>query len=377
MKTVIFIRTYSIYNDSRDVKEIMSLYNAGYRMVVLGWDRDGKALARCKEIFPRDIKFKFFPIRLKTIGFRNIDKLLRWFSWEYNTIKNIMQTKEINPKEVIFHACDLDAALPVRYFFRKYKGCFSKFVYDIYDYYADTHSIPAFLKRHIKNLENSIINSADITIIYNEERKKQISGTSPHKLLIIHNSPDLRGRTLPNGKELYDFVYCGGLSDDRLLREIFMLYSEHSQLKVAIAGNGINNYLAHDLAEKFSNFIFKGPVTYTEVLNLESESKVLFAVYNPKIPNNRLSDPNKFYESLALGKPIIVCKGTGIDRLVEKYNLGLTISYDASEFYRALKLLLKNPVMRREMGKNGRKLYEEKYNWEIMEKILLKAYSEL
>lgn len=377
MKTVIFIRTYSIYNDSRDVKEIMSLYNAGYRMVVLGWDRDGKALARCKEIFPRDIKFKFFPIRLKTIGFRNIDKLLRWFSWEYNTIKNIMQTKEINPKEVIFHACDLDAGLPVRYFFRKYKGCFSKFVYDIYDYYADTHSIPAFLKRHIENLENSIINSADITIICNEERKKQISGTSPHKLLIIHNSPDLRGRTLPNGKELYDFVYCGGLSDDRLLREIFMLYSEHSQLKVAIAGNGINNYLAHDLAEKFSNFIFKGPVTYTEVLNLESESKVLFAVYNPKIPNNRLSDPNKFYESLALGKPIIVCKGTGIDRLVEKYNLGLTISYDASEFYRALKLLLKNPAMRREMGKNGRKLYEEKYNWEIMEKILLKAYSEL
>lgn len=368
MKTVIFIRTYSIYNDSRDVKEIMSLYNAGYRMVVLGWDRDGKALARCKEIFPRDIKFKFFPIRLKTIGFRNIDKLLRWFSWEYNTIKNIMQTKEINPKEVIFHACDLDAGLPVRYFFRKYKGCFSKFVYDIYDYYADTHSIPAFLKRHIENLENSIINSADITIICNEERKKQISGTSPHKLLIIHNSPDLRGITLPTNESLYDFVYCGGLSNDRLLKEIFQQYSEHSELKVVVAGKGINSFLAQSLSTCFSNFIFKGPVTYNEVLDLESKGKVLFAVYNPDVPNNRLSAPNKFYESLALGKPIIVCRGTGIDKLVEKYNLGLSIPYNANEFYKALNTLLKNPDLCREMGRNGRKLFKEKYNWERMEK---------
>ena len=116
MRTVIFIRTYSIYNDSRDVKEIFSLYNSGYRLIVLGWDRDGKALVRCREIFPKDIVFYFFPIRLDTIGLRNIDKLFLWFRWEYKTIKRITRD---NDTEVIFHACDLDAGLPVYFFIKK------------------------------------------------------------------------------------------------------------------------------------------------------------------------------------------------------------------------------------------------------------------
>lgn len=373
MKTVIFIRTYSIYNDSRDVKEILSLYNAGYHVIVLGWDRDNKAILRCRDIFPRDIEFEFFPANLDTIGFRNIDKLFAWFKWEYNTIKRITKGK----KGIIFHACDLDAGIPVYSFLRNHNEPSYKLVYDIYDYYADTHSIPSFLKKFIEKMENSIIDRADVTIICNDERKSQISNASPHKLLIIHNSPDLRDITLPDNDSIYDFVYCGGLSNDRLLREIFQQYSEHSELKVVIAGKGINSSLAQRLSTKFSNFIFKGPVTYNEVLDLESKGKVLFAVYDPDIPNNRLADPNKFYESLALGKPIIVCRGTGIDKLVEKYNLGLTIPYDANEFYKALDTLLKSPFLCREMGENGKKLFEGKYNWERMEKVLLNAYSEL
>lgn len=373
MKTVIFIRTYGIYNDSRDVKEILSLYNSGYHIIALGWDRDGQALSRCKQIFPQNIEFYFFPVKIDTIGFRNISKLFRWFKWEYTTIKKITKNKS----RIIFHACDLDAGIPVHYFIKKHKDHPYKMVYDIYDYYADTHNIPIFFKQYIKNIENSIVNRADITIVCNSERKSQISNTSPRKLLIIHNSPDLRGITLPKYKPVYDFVYCGGLPDDRLLREIFQQYPEHSQLKVAIAGRGVNSSLAQTLSKKFPNFIFKGPVTYNEVLELEARGKVLFAVYNPKIPNNRLADPNKFYESLALGKPIIVCKGTGIDKLVEKYNLGLSIPYDASEFYKALDNLLKDPVRCQEMGQNGKRLYEEKYNWGEMERLLLKAYADL
>lgn len=373
MKTVIFIRTYSIYNDSRDVKEILSLYKSGYHVIVLGWDRDNKAISRCRDIFPQDIEFKFFPVKLDTIGFRNIDKLFLWFKWEYCTIKKITKDKT----GVIFHACDLDAGLPVYYFLRNHNNASHKLVYDIYDYYADTHSVPNVFKTYIEKMENSIINRADITIICNDERKKQIANALPHKLLVIHNSPDLRGITLPTNESLYDFVYCGGLSNDRLLKEIFQQYSEHSELKVVVAGKGINSFLAQRLSTCFSNFIFKGPVTYNEVLDLESKGKVLFAVYNPDVPNNRLSAPNKFYESLALGKPIIVCRGTGIDKLVEKYNLGLSIPYNANEFYKALNTLLKNPGLCREMGRNGRKLFKEKYNWERMEKKLLEAYSEL
>lgn len=102
---------------------------------------------------------------------------------------------------------------------------------------------------------------------------------------------------------------------------------------------------------------------------------VLFIL--PRKKNRIVFIPYKFYESLALGKPMIVCRSTGIDKIVEAYNLGITIPYNADEFYRALYKLLKDPVRCKEMGQNGKKLYEEKYRWEIMEKKLLQAYSEL
>lgn len=102
---------------------------------------------------------------------------------------------------------------------------------------------------------------------------------------------------------------------------------------------------------------------------------VLFIL--PRKKNRIVFIPYKFYESLASRKPMIVCRGTGIDKIVEAYNLGITIPYNADEFYRALHKLLKDPVRCKEMGQNGKKLYEEKYRWEIMEKKLLQAYSEL
>ena len=37
----------------------------------------------------------------------------------------------------------------------------------------------------------------------------------------------------------------------------------------------------------------------------------------------------KLYEAMALGKPIIVCKNTGIDSFVKENNLGAVINYDA------------------------------------------------
>lgn len=58
-KTVVLIRTTSIYNDSRAMKEINTLSRHGYRVIVLGWDRDGKAITQCKKILTMILFFIF------------------------------------------------------------------------------------------------------------------------------------------------------------------------------------------------------------------------------------------------------------------------------------------------------------------------------
>ena len=116
---------------------------------------------------------------------------------------------------------------------------------------------------------------------------------------------------------------------------------------------------------------------YSKVLEIESEVKVLSAIYEPNTRNHRLCAPNKFYEALALGKPQIVCRGTGIDKIVEENDIGMVIDYDANQFYEALRKLVADDEKRAQMGARARKLYEEKYDWAIMKRVLLEAYDVL
>lgn len=113
------------------------------------------------------------------------------------------------------------------------------------------------------------------------------------------------------------------------------------------------------------------------MLQLQASSLCISAIYEPSIRNHQLCAPNKFYEALALRKPIIVCRGTGIDSIVEKNNIGIVIDYSAEEFYKAVRFLKANPCIVQQQGLNARKLYEEEYSWSLMKKRLIDAYMRL
>lgn len=366
---VLYIRTSNIYDDSRATKEIIALAEKGHRVHVLGWDRDGDAKQKTCEVFAKYssmITVDFFTCLLSGgIGIKNIDKLLKWLVW---TRKQLGKRSDIEA----IHACNLDAALGVWKYAKKHG---IKIVYDIYDYYIDSHSIPGILENAIERLEINIIDSADATIICTEERKEQISKSKPRRLTVIHNSPEVNSIVEVESK--YDYAYCGSLFGQRLLKEIFVEYSKHSDLKFAIAGYGEFADLAKQLDDENCLFDYFGPVSYDQVLKIENESKVISAIYEPIIRNHRLCAPNKFYEALALAKPVIVCRGTGIDKIIETNNAGMVIDYNANQFFEALRYLVSNPDVCKEMGKNARQLYEHEYRWEIMKKRLVELYNEI
>ena len=53
-------------------------------------------------------------------------------------------------------------------------------------------------------------------------------------------------------------------------------------------------------------------IDYESALELYAKCDLMFALYDPAIPNHRYSAPNKVYEAMLLGKPIIVAEGTGV-----------------------------------------------------------------
>ena len=367
MKTVAFIRTTDIYSDSRALKEIKALAEAGYRVIILGWNRGGAADDGCKRVFGEYgdlVQWRLYPcVCGYGLGMRkNIGKMLGWFRWVYSSLKTC-------PPLDVVHACDLDAGIPAYRFCKKNK---IKLVYDVFDYYVDAHDLPNVLRRWVENQEISIINFAEATLICTEERRVQIAKASPKEVAVLHNSPEVP--EIEETAEKIDYAYCGQFIGMRLISEMFDLYEKNSDLKLTFAGAGVYAERARSLSEQHDNFSYLGSIPYTEVLKLESQARVLAAIYAPSLRNHQLCAPNKFYEGLALAKPLIVCRGTGIDRIVEENNIGIVIDYSAESFYEALRTLCADEKLRHEMGVRARRLYEEKYNWQIMKERLLAIY---
>lgn len=367
MKKIAYIRSGSFYDDSRATKEVKALSEAGYAIHIIGWDRDGNALEKCKAIFNEKVTYSFYKKKIDGfIGYKGILKLLGFLLF----VKQ--QLKENASELFAVHACDLDGGVGA-YSICKKVGI--SLVYDIYDYYIDSHNISGLLGEIIEKQEIRLINLAKATIICTEERKAQISKARPRKIVVIYNSPEIK--SVSKKKQKYDYSYCGAFGGGRLLEEVIAEYSDNSDLVFTFAGSGKFDAIIKKNSEQFENFHYLGPISYDDVLKVESESAVISAIYNPNKRNHVLCAPNKFYEALALGKPVIVCKGTGIDKIVTENHLGYAIEYDAKEFFRTLRILLDDKNESKAMGERGRNLYETLYNWENMKKKLISIYEGL
>ena len=361
-KGIILLRSTSIKNDSRIQKEAKTFLETNEYVKVIGWDR--KQEFNKNEIFD-GIDINFF--RKKSIygsGIKNLFNILLF------QIYIFFKLYEYRKKYNKIFSCDLDTGITARIFSKLFK---KKFIYDIYDYYVDCHKIPSKLKNKIEKQEIKNINSADITIICTEERKKQITKAKPKKLIIVHNSPELpnfdncKEYKLKSKTEKLKICYVGILQEDRLLIEILDVIKNNKKYELHIGGFGKYEQKIANYSKEYSNIFFYGSMNYYDVLRLERECDILFATYNPKIENHKFSAPNKLYEAMALGKPIIVCKNTGIDKLVDKNKLGIVINYDSKEFLRAIKSLEKNTNY-----ESSKLLYNNKYSWNVMKEKLKK-----
>lgn len=362
-KTILYARASGIYNDSRASKEIAALQKQGFSLHVLAWDKDGKSATACKALFP-DASFRFYTAPVEGgLGIKGIGKLLGFWRFLRKEMKKIGAAALL-----AVHACDLDTGLALRGLCKKHKV---PFIYDIYDYYADSHSLPGVAMRYLEKQEVRCINQAHTTIICTEERREQLHLAKPQRVVVIYNSPEVS--QLPEVPATYDYAYCGYLGDGRMVKEILESYPANADLKFFFAGIGPYAQMAQSLSESHENFTFSGSLPYQKVLDVEAQSRVLSAIYEPSSRNHRLCAPNKFYESLALNKPVIVCKGTGIDRIVESEHIGRAIVYEVGAFYTALRDLLN----KQESSHAARKLYEKRYRWQDSAQQLCQIYKTL
>lgn len=370
-RKICILRSNPVRPDSRVEKEAWSLKKAGYDVHILAWDRDTDEEEANDYIRVAGLEIPITRLGYKATygeGFKNIKPYLKF---QFHMRKWLQK----NNFDVV-HACDFDTAFFTQGVVRKKKELF---VFDIFDFLFGEPS--GFMQRCVKKAQFQIINRANATIICTEERKAQIRGSHPRKLAVVHNTP----ATVQIGKcgkrteitERVKLVYVGILQDYRLLLEIAQAVSESEVLELHVGGFGKYEDYFTRMAQEYNNIKFYGRLTYEETLSLEEECDIMLAIYDPSIENHRFAAPNKFYESLMIGKPVMMVKNTGMAQIVEDKAIGVVIDYSKESFVNGVNLLVQQRENWSCIGEKMKSIYRDHYCWDEMEKRLLDIYSQI
>ncbi|MFN6992392.1 MAG: glycosyltransferase, partial [Fervidobacterium sp.] len=240
-----------------------------------------------------------------------------------------------------------------------------KVVYDIADWYAESRKVGR-LKKLIEKLERLACKRADAVIVAHEERVKQI-GFVPRRFTVIYNSPCVEASYESEiGGEIFNetnyFAYVGVLHKDRGIDKIVNAALKLG-VKVVLAGFGPLEDYCRQMSQRYDNIDFLGVVPYEKTLSIEKNALGILALYDPELPNNKLAAPNKLFESMLLGTPIITNRQTLVGKIVEQEKIGVVIDYNSQEeLVKAMELLIREAEVRISLGNRARKLYDLKYS---------------
>lgn len=370
IRSVLFLRSNPVAPDPRVAKEAQALAEAGYKVGIVAWDRTGK--------FPKveEMPYGFverLPIKASfRSGLANLLPLVRFnLALLWHLIKRRSAYDAI-------HACDFDTVLPALVVGKLWG---KKVVYDVFDFYADMlRATPEWIKALIRRVDLKLMGWADAVILADESRVKQIRGARPKHLAFIYNSPPIQGPLpLPPAPPPLRIAYVGLLQKERGILQVIEVLRRHPEWELDLAGFGGEEEEIQRAIADLPNVRFHGRIPYEKALELMGNAHVLFATYDPSIPNHRYSSANKLFEAMAIGRPIVVARDTGMDQLVQRYALGFVVEYgNLAALEDAFAQVASWDLQRfEEFSQKAHRVYVTRFAWQKMKERLIALYRKL
>lgn len=348
MKIILF-RSNNIF-DSRVNKYHNYYERTGIDYTIVGWDRAGKGWKK------EHYDFFQYCAGEDVGGFKAISNHIKWMLFVFRYLKKHRDVTTI-------HACDLNSAFPSAVF----KTFFNKkvtLIFDACDWFSANFASKKILCFCFGLMEKFTCKKANELIICEPEREEQVQFPLRKKPLVMPNIPEIDPSVITEIQNKYRFTnnnptiaYLGGFSDNRFLLEIITL-AETEPFNLLIAGYG-----NHDVLEKLEtvnsleNIRFFGRVPMEEGLNMENAADIIYAMYCKTNPNNIYAAPNKYYEALLLGKPLITTRGTILEKKVKDNNIGWAVEEDIEELRSLINNLNRADIVSK--GKNSSHLWND------------------
>lgn len=402
-----------VYNDvrtdARVRREAASLAHAGFRVTVVGRGKAGVAPSELVDGFtilrtPAAAREGTAPgsgspwLRRRTRPLARV----RWLAgyaadflrWRREAIRLVSRSTAAGDQQHVWHGHDFTGLVVADAARGEWGG---RLVYDSHELYLEAGSaprLPRLARAALARLERRLIHRADAVITVNGAVARELSsryGVPLPRLVMncpivpettpAHEASPLGTAVAIGGRRV--ILHHGNMDDGRGIRQaIGALLHLPADVVLVLLGDGP---LAPELRALSETDVYRGrllvhaAVPPAEVVAWVAGADVGVVTFEHVDLNNYLGTPNKLFECLAAGVPVVVSDFPEMRRIVESDDLGVVCDPTSPDSVAdgVRRLLFEPPTAALARRQRCRAAALERYSWSAQEATLLNVYREV
>jgi glycosyltransferase involved in cell wall biosynthesis len=403
-----------LWNDARVKKEARSLANAGLAVTIISRPEEGRPemedwngirvlRVSGSGAFRASLRSMLDGAGGESDGFRRrvmeairrnrakrlLGDLVHSSVYQYRIFRHA-----VRQKAAVYHAHDLDT-LPACAAAARCTG--AALVYDSHELWLQsvrhlTNTPSVFMKLE-RLAESALAPRADAVIAVTPGRARVMEEMYPKMPVptLVPNYPPLsgpyprsrevRGELGSSGDQEFLFIYQGVLGLHRGLEQLVDACTllVGLPLHVAIVGHDATGGAIREYARERDTggiLTFHEPVPSEELPRLTGSADAGLLLFQDSCMNHTLSLPNKLFEYMMSGLPVVASDLPEIGEVVRKHSSGMLVDASSPESVaEAMREMASDPAEAGRMGESGHRAAVELYTWSVSERILLGLYS--
>ena len=275
--------------------------------------------------------------------------------------------KELHPD--LIYTSGLDTLMAVYDYAKAHKA---RVVYEVADlresYIKDSKKsiIKKFIDWQICHTERKKFDCVDLLVLtsmkfYDAHYQDFVA---KEKVVFVPNMPELSAFDNYSRKQEKSSFVLGFIGGIRYLSQMYLMVdaAKDAGVEVIVAGASVGgNTQFIDYCKQQPHVKLLGKYDYAkDIARLYGMMDAIYSVYDADNANVRIALPNKLYESVYCGLPIIVAKNTYLSEMVKDWGVGVSVSHqDKAELVSELKRLKDDAEYYKTIVNNCEKKREE------------------
>ena len=377
MASVCMLVTNRGIDDPRVCMEAEALARRGYSLTVIGWDREAD-----KSVESSINGVRFLRLMLRSTHGRGITQPIFLTGFWLRALPVIRQ---LRPD--VIHCHDLDT-LPLGW--RAARLLRADLVFDAHENYPDmmVGHLPSIAVKALRELQRRLVQRCDLVITVGNRLADHYRQMGAGKVIVVGNWKDpadfefsadqIAGtrRELGLRNDVIAICFVANLGPERRLEPLLAAVAGDKRFACVIGGDGPQADLVREYARRNDNITYLGRVAPARVPLITAACDVVYYGFDETNPNARWSAPNKLYEAIAAGKPVLTGDFGEIGQTVREERCGLIGRLGSLEGMTNVLTHLTEPGILGYLG-YGADLARRRYSRSLASELLVDAYDSI